>query len=313
MDPNNKYATQIDPYDEDDEEGEPFDDDDDDGMDDEFGAPEFGDAEDVFMDDEDIETGEPDDDFVEFESDQLETGAPGRRRVSRRKSTSRKNLGRIARKRREGRIRGGRRGRRRIRRLGRLNRMVRNNDMTYFSVKGGSVLSSSIGMKGKLRDTEVSAIKFAVFAGVLAEPQVYTLGAGSPSQYVFDAQNHATLTGVPWIGFILTVEASRLNMVPGGDFTLSIYNSASGVATSLTTLTMKIKAGRQFMQAVVFTAGLQAGRARIIINQGLVYNATPADPPLDGITVNGLPADYTAKIRMLGAGDAEVEKLLRLL
>jgi hypothetical protein len=296
------------------------------------GIEDYDEEGDADFDDPDLDYVEDDDDFgdeegdyeddavIEVEDNDLETGAPkGRRRKGRRKykakklAKSKKNINRTLRKASAGKVRASAAGKRRLKRMRAMQKRMRNEDMYYVVAQGGRVISSSIGLGSKMRSVEVDTIKAQAFKGLVIEPQVFSVSAGATSQFAWDIQNLATLTGIRWFGFLLTIEASKLNMVPDSDFSVSVYVSGGVSGAAAMTQTYRMKANRRAMRVFCVNAAMQAGRPRVVSTASVPYNAVAADPPLDGITLSGVPTNYSPKVRLIVPGDSEVEKFFDLI
>jgi len=318
------------------ERGSPFDDDDieldeegqpDLSILDEEGDPdedyEF-DEEGDFDDDDDDEEGDFDDD------DEDEQGAVRGKRSKKAKRRGRllmgpmnaKKIGKLARlKRDKKKLAANPKSAKKARKALKLHKMINNSSVTFVRTEGGLMLSSSLGSGAKLSPGEVHALKTFAYSGRVVEPQVYALGAlvppvpGAIGLYLENGVAYPQLQGVPWWGYILTLEASNFNMTPGGTFTLNTFTRSANVAPQVycETQTFQIKRGFTVMQVVNLIGQNIAGTPRMLQSYVQSNLAPPAGNPEQGVVVNGLPASYTAKIRLLVPGDATFRKFAALL
>lgn len=261
---------------------------------------------DDFDDDDDFdEEGDYDDDDVfDDDADIDEQGAPAPA-----VKLNKKTLGKL-----QNAVKGkkklGPRARRLLRKARRMDRLVNNRSMSYISVKGGTLLSCSLGMDSRLRPAECVALKSAIFASAAYEPLDIVM---DPLTGIIDvgAAAGGNYQGGLFSGFFLRAQASNLNIVPGGTFDVQVFNY--GFETPEFTATFRIDKGFSVFQASMVTARQVAGKPR--------YSARPIQdnalvPPLTNssrVVLSGYDANYNYKARLMLPGDADTENLLRLL
>jgi len=291
----------------------------------EGGEPDFDEFE--------LEEGDPDldgDELVVEDPDPEQVG-PKHKKV---KTSSRRGIAAVRKTMKRGGKVGGPGGHHIAKKAIALDRMLKNREISFIHVKGGRIISSTIGGNPKLRPAEVQAVQSAMFLARTGQPATYagisyaSLGIVPPagigaSDQVIDFEASQDLIGQPFVGCVLTMEVTTLNAVLGGQFTLKVYSRASTLVSgknSVVTeqIVFQIDQTAKFFQAMIVPGVLSGGRSRAALGPLLADPFVFANPggdsaPASGLIVASPPQSYLGKARLFVPGDEEVESFLEVL
>jgi len=270
------------------------------------------DTGDVYVGDEggDAEMGQT----IEF-GDIDETGAPVRKRTTGHKLAAR--MGAHVAKHSDHRVLAKIQHKRpdvahRIMQAAAVKQAVKNNGIYYEAIKGGTILSSDLGVDARMAPNEVDALKSSIYLSTPFSPRVFSFTNASPAVLdVVTALN--TVIGTStfyYAGLLIVLAASTLNLNQGATITIT-RNLADVNGNQLAVNdTIELDSGVRAVEICLLNAQLIAGHPRFwapLLTAGAV-----ADPTTQ-VSIAGLPANYTPTARFLVPGDAKVSSLLRML
>jgi hypothetical protein len=190
---------------------------------------------------------------------------------------------------------------------------ARNLWCTFEHLEGAKFIDSTLGLGSRLRHYETIAIQNLAVQFPPVPPKVvnFTLASGSGSIEIDGIL--VSLFGltdggpaVPWIGAKLILAAPELYRAPGTNVTIT-----HDIGAGLQSVVANIELTSHKITSYSFVNGaIVSGRARAYI-PNVAPDATPAGNYT--VSVSGVPANYTAQLRLIMPGDTEAERFLTLL
>lgn len=196
------------------------------------------------------------------------------------------------------------------------SKVARPSDVFYTRVKNGLIKFDSRGaVINRMRPAEVYAVMNAMFTGTPVSPDLAVFPAPISGLTFLPIANVVNgVAGYVWAGYLMTFEVAQLNLVTDAQITVKTYHASfdpSGVAPAFT---------QRFMMSRTSTTTTICSLLSVMINARPRFCSSAVSPGEVGapgapnrIEIIGLPAQYSAKLRVLVPGDSDTEAFINVL
>jgi len=190
--------------------------------------------------------------------------------------------------------------------------LSQNKGVFYEHIKGGKIISSDLGVNARLTPQEVQALKSAVYGQVPFSPTIFPFtGSGTLTvdviQSLFGVIG-ATPTLVP--GYLIILAASTLNLNQGVQIgAVRKYGSVNSSQQQSTNI-IELDSGVKAVKMLLLSAQIFAGTPRFFAP---TFTGNASADTTRNVVFTGVPTNYSATLRPLTPGDAEVNEFLNSL
>lgn len=202
-----------------------------------------------------------------------------------------------------------------IKALAKIDKIARPTDIYYTRVKNGIVKFDNRGsVINRMRPAEVYTLMGSLFSGPPYPSEIHSFPAPTLGVTTLPMSQVANLVdGALWTGYILTFEVPQLNLVTNSIIEVQTYMATFDPTGATPSFVQRFQMSGTSTTTTITSVLTVMSNARPRFAQSYLAASDVGPNALNRIDIVGLPSNYTAKVRLLVPGEADVEQFINVL